>query len=113
MLVALVEQRQIEQPFAGIIDDVERQRAVGAIVPLIIDDEPQLADIDRRIRPAAILDQGADVILVIETRHRVVGLRLEPGAGNAPRCEGFEYRKAAAAGEAVNKCGDEHGLAGA
>ena len=29
LLVALAEQRQVEQPFAGIVDDVERERAVA------------------------------------------------------------------------------------
>ena len=113
LLEALVEQRQIEQPFAGIVDDVERQRAVRAILPLIVDHEPQLADVDGRVRPAPFLDQGADVVLIVEARHRIVGLRLEPGAGDPSRGEGLEHRKAAAAGEAVDQRGDEHGLAGA
>ena len=113
LLIALVEQRQIEQPFAGIVDDVERQGAVGAVLPLIVDDQPQFADIDRRVRPAAVLDQGADVVLIIEARHRVVGLRLEPGARNPPGRERLENRKAAATGEAMNQRGDEDRLAGA
>ena len=113
MLVTLVEQRQIEQPFAGIVDDIERQRAVRAILPLVVDHQPQLADIDRRVRPAALLDQGADMVLIVETRHRIVGLRLQPGAGDPPGGERLENRKAAAAGEAVNQRGDEDGFAGA
>ena len=113
LLVALVEQRQVEQPFAGIVDDVERQRAVRAVLPLIVDHEPQLADVDGRVRPAPLLDQGADVVLIVEARHRIVGLRLQPRAGDAPGGERLEHRKAAAAGEAVDQRGDEHGLAGA
>ena len=113
MLVALVEQRQIEQPFAGIVDDIERQRAVRAVLPLVVDDQPQFADVDRRVRPAPLLDQGADVVFIVEARHRVVGLRLQPGAGDPPGGEGLENREAAAAGEAVNQRGDEDGLAGA
>src|SRR5450756_938432 len=38
--------------------------------------EPQLADIDRRVRPAPLLDQGLQMALIGEPRHRVVGLRL-------------------------------------
>ena len=113
LLVALVEQRQVEQPFAGIVDDIERQRAVRAVLPLIVDHQPQFADIDRRIRPAPLLDQGADMVLVVEARHRVVGLRLEPGAGDPSGGERLEHRKAAAAGEAMDQRGDEDGLAGA
>ena len=53
------------------------------------------------------------MVLVIEARHRVVGLRLEPGAGDPPGRKRLEHRKAAAAREAVDQRGDEHGLAGA
>src|SRR5260370_30967617 len=80
LLVAFVEQRQIEQPFAGVVDDIERERAIRAVLPLVVDREPQLADVDRRIRPAPLLDQGADVALIVKTRYRVVGLRLGPRA---------------------------------
>ena len=59
------------------------------------------------------LDQGADVVLIVEARHRVVGLRLQPGAGDPPGGERLENREAAAAGEAVNQRRDEDRLAGA
>ena len=43
--IARVEQRQVEQPLARIVDDVEGERAVArAVRRLIVDDEPQLAD---------------------------------------------------------------------
>ena len=113
LLIALVEQRQVEQPFAGIVDDIERQRAVRAILPLIVDNESQLGDVDRRVRPAPLLDQGADMVLIVEARHRIVGLRREPRAGDPPGGKRLEHRKPAAAGEAVDQRGDEHGLAGA
>ena len=85
LLIALVEQRQVEQPFAGIVDDIERQRAVRAVLPLVVDHQPQFADVDGRVRPAPLLDQGADVVLIVEARHRVVRLRLQPGAGDPAR----------------------------
>ena len=113
LLKTLVEQRQVEQPFAGIVDDIERQGAVGAVLPLVVDHQPQFADIDGRVRPAPLLDQGADVVFIGKARHRVVGLRLQPGAGDPAGGERFEDRKAAAAGQAVDQRGDEHGLAGA
>ena len=103
MLKTLVEQRQIQQPFAGVIDDVDGERAVGAILPLVVDDEAQFADVDGGVRPAPLLDQGADVVLIVEARHRIVRLRLEPGAGDPAGGIGLEHRKPAAAGQAVDQ----------
>ena len=112
LLVALVEERQVEQPFAGIVDDVERQRTVGAVLALVVDDQAQFADVDRRVRPAALFDQGADMAFVIKARHRIVRLRLEVGARDPPGGERLEHGEAAAAAEAVDQRGNEHGLAG-
>ncbi len=89
------------------------ERAVRAVVPLIVDHQPQFADIDRRIRPAALLDQGADMVFIVEPRHRVVGLRRKPGACDPPGGERLENGKATATGEAVNQRRDKDGLAGA
>ena len=111
LFVASVEQRQVEQPFAGIIDDVQRERAIGAVLPLIVDHEPQLADVDGRTGPAARVDQGADVVLVIEARHRVVRLRRKMRARDTSGGEGLEHRKEAAARHPMDQRGDEHGLA--
>src|SRR5216683_365993 len=113
LLVTLVEQRQIEQPFAGIVDDIERELAVRAVLSLVVDDQPQFADVDCRIWPAALLDQGADVVFIVEARHRVVRLRFQPGASDPSRGERLEDRKAAAAAEAVHQRRNEDGLAGA
>ena len=52
------------------------------------------------------------MVLIVEARHRVVRLRLEPGARDPPGRERLEHRKAPAAGEAVDQGGDEDGLAG-
>ena len=51
--------------------------------------------------------------LVVEPRHRVVGLRAKPRAGDAPARQRLEHRKAAAPQQAMQQRGDEHGLAGA
>ena len=55
----------------------------------------------------------ADVALVVEPRHRVVRLRRKPGAGDAATGQRLEHRKPAAAKQAMQQRGDEHGLAGA
>ena len=54
----LVEQRQVEQPFAGVIDDIEGQRAIRAILPLVVDDQPQLADVGGRVPARAVPRSG-------------------------------------------------------
>ena len=113
LLIAFGEQRQVEQPFAGIVDDVDGQRAVRAILPLIVDHQSQFRDIDGGTWPAPLLDQSADVVLVIEAGHRIVRLRLEPGAGDPPRRIGLEHRKSAPTCQAMDQRRDEHGLAGA
>ena len=51
--------------------------------------------------------------LIVETRHRIVRLRLKPGAGDPPGRERLENRETAAAGEAINQRRDEDRLAGA
>src|SRR5947209_3406199 len=112
-LVAFVQQRQIEQPFSGIIDDIECQSSLRAIPTLVVDREPQLADVGRRVWPAALLDQGANVVLVVETRYRVVGLRLKPRPRDPSGRKRLENGKSAATNEAMDQGGDKDGLAGA
>ena len=52
--------------------------------------------------------------LVVEARHRVVGLRLEPRPrAMRPLAHGLEHRQAAAMQQLMHQRGDEHGLAGA
>ena len=119
LLVAHVEQRQVDQPLAGIVDDVEveprdaegaAQRAGG----VELDGDAQLAQAPRALRPLGrIARQRLEVRLVVEARHRVVGLRLEVGALDAPLGLGHEERQAAAGDEIADERGDEDGLAGA
>ena len=45
---------------------------------------------------ARSVDERAHMVLVVEARHRVVGLRLEPRAGDAAAGERLEHRQAAA-----------------
>ena len=60
-----------------------------------------------------LIDQRLDMILVLEARHRVVGLFLQEGAGDAPGFLRLEQRQPAAMDEIVDQRRDEHGLAGA
>src|SRR2546430_10595268 len=101
LLKTLVEQREIQQPLAGVIDDIDGERAVGAVLSLVVDDEAQFADIRRRAWPAPLLDQGTDVVLIGEARHGVVRLRRQPGAGYPARGVRLEDRKPSAPGQAV------------
>ena len=61
---------------------------------------------------SAPLERG-QMLLIGEARHRVVGLRLEMGAGDAPLRRRAQHRQAAAADQIVDERGDEDGLAGA
>ncbi len=53
------------------------------------------------------------MVLVGEARHRVVGLRLEPGPDDAPLGGGGEHRQPDAGDEVADERGQEHRLAGA
>src|SRR5262249_41009760 len=113
LCVAPGQKRQVEQPLAGIVDDVESQRAVRAILSLIVDGEAQPADVNPRAWPAALLDQAFQMALIGKARHAIIRLRFKAGAGDPPRGKGLEYRKTPAAGQPMDQRGDEHGLAGA
>ena len=111
--IALGQQRQIEQPLAGIIDNVQGQGAICAILPLIVDDETEFADVDGRTRPVPLTDQALQMALIGKARHAVVGLRRKMRARDASRGKGLEHREAPATRQPVDQRRDEHGLAGA
>ena len=119
LLVAHVEQRQVDQPLAGIIDDVEveprdAESAAQGAGRLELDGDAHLAKAAGALRPLGrIARQGVEVRLVVEARHRVVGLRLEVGALDAPLGLGHEERQPPAGDEVADQRGDEDGLAGA
>ena len=52
------------------------------------------------------------MILILEARHRVVGLLLKEGAGDPSGLLCLEHGQAAAMDQIVHQGGDEHGLAG-
>ena len=78
--IALVEQRQVEQPFAGIVDDVERRACARARRAPTGIRSTSRSSLMRRVDSGQrrSRDQGAHMALVVEARHGVVGLRLEP-----------------------------------
>src|SRR6202034_4534506 len=60
--VAFVEQRQVEQPFAGVVDEIELEARAPADPTrgaLELDRKPQLGDAAGRLRPAPIRSREA------------------------------------------------------
>ena len=81
---------------------------------LEFDRQAQLRDAPGRLRPAAIGPAEArQMVLVGETRHRVVGLRLEPRPRDPPLCRCGEHRQPRAGDQVADERREEHRLAGA
>ena len=57
--------------------------------------------------------KGADMVFIVEARHRVVRLRLQPRLRDPPGGERLEDRETSATGEAMDQRRDKDGLAGA
>jgi hypothetical protein len=109
-----VDQREVEEPLARVVDDVDREaRRPGAPpgLALEIDVEPQFADPARALRPAPVADQRRRVLLEGKARHVVVGLVRQHGAPDAPLRGGPEGRQRGALREMVDERRREHGLA--
>ncbi len=117
--VVELEQRQIEEPFARIVDDIDMQTlAVEPPLPelgrLIFEREPELADAPRTLRPGGrVAGEIGKMLLIFEARDDLVRLRFQIGAQQAPLGGRVEERQPAAGDEIVHERGDEHGLAGA
>ena len=117
LLIAQVQQRQIEKPLARIIDDVEvhrlrAERAPDHVGGRKLDRQAKLADVPRSFGPfRRWAGQLSEVALVIETRHRVVGLRLQIDLVNAFLRERLEERERVARQEIMDERRDEHRLA--
>ena len=123
--VALGEQRQIEQPFARIVHDVDGQRR-DALAPaaraLEFQRDAQFGNPPRRLWPVAILarHERRQMFLIGETWHGVVWLRIEHHAPQTPFGMDAKHRHVAPAlvsperpktHEIVHQRGDEHRLA--
>ena len=113
--VAFVEQRQVEQPFAGVVDEIELEARTPADPPrgaLELDRKPQLGDAAGRLRPAPIRSREARLMLLVgESRHGVVRLRLEPRPHDAALGGRGQNRQARAGDQVVDQRGQEHRLA--
>ena len=78
-----IEQRQVEQPFARIIDDIDVQPVVAKLtlpeaLGFILDGDAHLAEAPGALRPGAFLaGQGGDVALIVEAGDGIVGLGFE------------------------------------
>ncbi len=112
-----VDQRQIEQPLAGVVDDVEMHRPLAAEAaqhPAGLDPQrqAQLADGAGPLGPArGGPGHRGKVRLVVEARHRVVGLRLQVGGADRPSRRRGEARHPAPLDHVGDERGDEHRLA--
>ena len=73
----------------------------------------KLADAAGRLGPATPGGKRLQMGLVVEARHRVVGLRLEPRARDAHAAQRREHRQPPAMQQLMHQRGDEDGLAGA
>ena len=114
--VVLFEKRKVEEPFPGVVDDVEMERA-GARQPR---QEPRGRDAERQAQlahpPGAFgpvgrgAGQGVEMRLVVEAGHRIVGLGLEIGGADAAFGGGDKPLHPGPAHEVCHKRGDEDGL---
>ncbi len=113
----LVQQGQIQQPFAGVIDDIEmhdarsRQARQQAARP-----HPQ-RQAQFRHRPGAVwpvragAGQAVQMRLEVEPRHRVIGLGLQKGRLDPARPRRVQPGHPAPVQQVRHQRGDEHGLA--
>ena len=113
----LLKQREVDQPFAGIVDDVEVEAAGSDQAPQrtgrrVFDADAQLADPPRAHGPLRwVFCKLAQMLLVGKARNLVVGLRLQVGAPDAPVGHCREEGQAPAGNEVAHQGGDEDGLA--
>ena len=118
-----IEQRQIEQPLAGVVDNIEvqgrncRQAAADAAARAIADLEAYLGDAARRFRPLrGVAVQGLDALFIGKRRDVRVELHDAARAQQAllaRRAPQRQPRIGAGVFELVDQRGDERGLAAA
>ena len=95
-------QAQVQQPLAGIVDDVHMQVARAAQPPehaaaLQAQRQAQLADVTRAVGPVRIgAGQRGQVAFEVEAGDGVVGLGLQPHRLEPPVCGGAQRRHAPA-----------------
>ncbi len=115
--IGQVHQRQVEQPFAGIIHDIDVELSAAEIprdeaVRLIFQGEAKLADAARAFRPGPVIGgEACEMVFIGKAGQVIIGLRFEIGPGDAALGIGFEHGQAASLGEGMNQGGDENGFA--
>src|SRR5690606_27989322 len=112
------EKRQVEQPFARIVDDVDgetpgRKQSVPAAGTLIIEGDAQFRDGAGRFGPGSVAHQRLNMVLVLEAGNGIVGLRLQSDAGYPVCATRLVQSQAPAIQQVVDERRDEDGLAGA
>ena len=116
-LVALLQQWQVDQPFAGVVDDIEveagdAEEAAQGLRGAKLDRYAELAQALGAFGPLrGILPKRFQVLLVVEAGNRVVGLRLEIGALDAALGLRKKEGQPAPRHEIADERGNEHGLA--
>src|SRR5690606_25045535 len=115
--VVLAEKRQVEQPFTGVINDIQRYASAGEeAIPdgcgFEFDRQSEFGYGAGGFRAYALVDKSGDVILVLEARNRIVRLMFEISAGNATGFLRFEQGQSAAMDKIMDEGGDEDCLAG-
>lgn len=115
-LVVLRKQRQVEQPFAGIIDDIDGELACGKPTAptagtLVVERDPQFRDCPCQIRPEPVTYQSLNMVLILKPGNGIVRLRLETHIRDAPGPHGLKQRQTTAIQKIVDERGDENRLA--
>ena len=116
-LIVLRKQAQIEQPFAGVIHDIEMHDAWPGQPrqkPPRPDPErdPQFRHGAGAFGPMGCCPrQSRQMVFKIETRHGIVGLRLQIGRFDPAHARGLQPRHPPAFQKIGHQRGDEHGLA--
>ena len=113
------EQWQVEQPFAGIVDNIEiERRGAGHSRPpfgrLVFEHDAQLRNPARAFRPGRrICRQRRHMLLISETRNGGVWIFGELGADEAPIGQRREAGQASLGQQIMHQRGDENGFSGA
>jgi len=116
--VILIEERQVDQPFARIIDDIQMQLrktddALQQRSLLIFYCDAEFGNAAGAFRPCRRRGQKIPkMILIIEARHAIVGLRLEVSADDPMLGVGGKKRQTASRDKVTDKGGYENRLTG-
>ena len=115
LLIGLVEQREVEQPFAGIVDDVDVElgrTAAPAARPVEAQRQPQFRDAPGRLRPVPLRPfERRQMLLIRKAWHRVVWLRIEPRPGDPPLRARRQHGQPLVGEQVLDQRRHEHGLA--